>query len=308
MRHYLFGIQEEENTFHMIKYSIIIPHKNIPQLLQRCIESIPLNSDIEIIIIDDNSNSDTIKQLSKLEKRYPNISWIYTKEGKGAGYARNIGLEQAKGKWIIFADADDFFEKNFIKVLDHHYKDDEDIIYFTTRSVDNNTLQPVENRMNIIPYIQKNKIQKLRYCHYVPWGKMLKQNFIRNNNILFEEVLASNDVFFSVSTGIKAKKINAYNECIYISTVRKDSLFFLDTIEKLNAKITVSKHVNELYRLHGLYLYRYNRFELISKYKKLSFPLFRQELYRFFKEEPILGIFLDIARFYKSRIFSFLKK
>ena len=41
----------------MINYSIIIPHKNIPQLLQRCLDSIPVRDDVQVIVVDDNSDS-----------------------------------------------------------------------------------------------------------------------------------------------------------------------------------------------------------------------------------------------------------
>ena len=42
------------------KYSIIIPHKNIPVLLQRCLDSIPIRDDIQIVIVDDNSSSEIV--------------------------------------------------------------------------------------------------------------------------------------------------------------------------------------------------------------------------------------------------------
>ena len=43
-----------------IKYSIIIPHKNIPQLLQRCLDSIPFRGDVQVIVVDDNSDSSIV--------------------------------------------------------------------------------------------------------------------------------------------------------------------------------------------------------------------------------------------------------
>lgn len=43
-----------------INYSIIIPHKNIPQLLQRCLDSIPIRDDVQVIVVDDNSDTDKV--------------------------------------------------------------------------------------------------------------------------------------------------------------------------------------------------------------------------------------------------------
>lgn len=53
----------------MINYSIIIPHKNISSLLRRCLDSIPERDDLEIIVVDDNSNEKTIKDLQSIQKR-----------------------------------------------------------------------------------------------------------------------------------------------------------------------------------------------------------------------------------------------
>lgn len=98
----------------MIKYTIIIPHHNIPELLKRCIDSIPNNPEIQIIVVDDNSKDgdNYLKKYSFLNR--DNLLFISTKEGRGAGYARNIGLSKARGKWLLFADADDFFTNNFL--------------------------------------------------------------------------------------------------------------------------------------------------------------------------------------------------
>ena len=91
----------------MINYSVIIPHHNIPALLQRCLDSIPERDDIQIIVVDDNSDSNKVdfKKFPGIGRR--NVEIYYTKEGKGAGFARNVGLKYAKGRYLIFADADD---------------------------------------------------------------------------------------------------------------------------------------------------------------------------------------------------------
>ena len=73
-------------------YSIIIPHKNTPRLLERCLCSIPTWDEIQIIIIDDNSNSESVDFSHFPGNGRKNTEVLFTKEGKGAGYARNIGL------------------------------------------------------------------------------------------------------------------------------------------------------------------------------------------------------------------------
>lgn len=103
-----------------------------PRLLERCLCSIPTWDEIQIIIIDDNSNSESVDFLIS-GKRQKNTEVLFTKEGKGAGYARNIGLSHARGKWIIFADADDFFTADCFTILNEYMDSPHEVIYFNVR-------------------------------------------------------------------------------------------------------------------------------------------------------------------------------
>ena len=110
-----------------IKYSIIIPHKDTPDLLQQCLDSIPVRMDTEVIVIDDDSNPEKVdfNNFPRWKGKY--YSTIFTKKGLGAGYARNVGLEHANGKWVIFSDADDYFLPSFDNILNEN-------LYFQDRS------------------------------------------------------------------------------------------------------------------------------------------------------------------------------
>ena len=111
-----------------INYSIIIPHKNIPQLLQRCLDSIPIRDDVQVIVVDDNSDTDKANFDNFPKQKGKNYEYYLTKEGKGAGYARNVGLEHAKGKWVMFSDADDYFLPSFDNILNENQTSNADIL------------------------------------------------------------------------------------------------------------------------------------------------------------------------------------
>lgn len=211
-------------------YSIIIPHKNTPVLLHRCLTSIPQREDIEVIIVDDNSNSSFVDFNNFPGIDRSDVKIFFTEEGKGAGFARNIGTKNATGKWLIFADADDFFLKSFLAVIDFHKNSDADIVFFNSRSVFSDTLKPA-NRNNDINFLIKNYLQgnrnsenKLRYMFYYPYSKMVKRELVFNHKILFDEIKVTNDVWFAVMIGYYAKKILADDKPIYCVTVRPNSL------------------------------------------------------------------------------------
>jgi hypothetical protein len=82
--------------------------------LERRLYSIPRRQDVQINIVSDNS--DPVVNFSGL--RRPHTEAIFTKKEKGAGHARNIGLERAAGRLLLFAGADDFFNYCIHDILD----------------------------------------------------------------------------------------------------------------------------------------------------------------------------------------------
>jgi len=215
-----------------INYSIIIPHKNIPELLQRCLDSIPRREDIQIIVVDDNSDPDKVDFKNFPGLSDPFIEVVFTKEGKGAGYARNIGLTKAIGEWLLFADADDFYNYCINDILDEYVNSDADIIFFKHNSLDSasyTTTYRTTFQNTFIDYWFTLEVQKkadilLRYKHTSVCAKFFKKSFIDRNSILFDEVYISNDVTFAYLAGFYAHSIYADSRALYCATVRQGSI------------------------------------------------------------------------------------
>lgn len=241
-----------------INYSIIIPHKNIPHLLQRCLDSIPRREDIQIIIVDDNSDSERVDFNHFPGAGDPRIEVYLTKEGKGAGYARNVGLRYAKGKWLLFADADDYYTKNAWPLLDQYLHVNVDIIYFGVDCVDSNTLLPASRNLKnnaIITSFLKNENNSetlLRYTCWEPWNKMWNKNFVLKNNLYFDEIPRGNDAMFVLKGGDKAYKIEAIDKPIYTVTYRSQSISHALTKETLISSLLLKIRINRFYNVRRL--------------------------------------------------------
>ena len=210
-------------------YSIIIAHYDIPDLLMRCLKSIPVSEDIQVIVVDDKSpDADTyLERYPELSRPY--LEFIRASKNGGAGYARNIGLDHAKGKWLLFADADDFFVGNMYDIINTHVDSDADVIYFQKRAVysdDINRKSPRSGYLDRIMdiYLKTGDELPVRTRHHVPWGKMIKKSLIENYNIRFDEIKYSNDLLFSTYVGCYAKKIKAVDNILYIVTFRESSM------------------------------------------------------------------------------------
>ena len=212
-------------------FSIIIPHHNIPDLLQRCLDSIPDVPDVQVIVVDDNSSADKVDfdHFPGLERRYTEC--IFDKEGGGAGHARNIGLRHADGKWLVFADSDDFFTKDAFDIFSSHKEDVANIILFKANSVDSDDYSPSDRHIELNKYIDSvvsgdmSMTQGL-LAKPVPWCKMFRRDYIQGYKILFDETMASNDVMFVARSvcWTESTYLAVCTETVYTVTSRADSL------------------------------------------------------------------------------------
>ena len=209
-------------------FSIIIPHKEIPDLLMRCLQSIPVSEDIQVIVVDDNSaDADTyLERYPELSRPY--LEFIRTTKGGGAGYARNVGLEHAKGKWLMFADADDFYVDDMYSIICSYVDSDSDAIYFKKKSVLSEDISIITERCshvnkNIDNFLSNGDEWPIRAQMYVPWGKMVKRDVMVKHDIRFDEVMYADDAYCSLQIGYYARTIQVVNRVLYVVTSRPDS-------------------------------------------------------------------------------------
>ncbi len=234
-----------------IKYSIIIPHKNSSGLLLKLLSTIPDDDSYQVIIVDDNSNQEHVAAL-KEHKFCNNVEIHFNPQGGGAGKARNIALSKAKGKWLLFSDADDYFTPSLNEQLEKYYNSDKDIIYFgcTSKYIDTGeTAYRHERLMVLVDGYLANPCPEsedmLKYHHTGPVCKLIRKEIVDTYKLKFDEVIASNDVFFAVNAAYRAKSIDATSEPIYVITVSKGSLMNTFSKEVFTARFEVALRVND---------------------------------------------------------------
>lgn len=214
----------------MTLFSVIVPHYNSVSQLNRLIESIPVDDSIQLIVIDDKSTENTAPVESAVNLR-GGLFLHNTTDIKGAGTCRNLGLKQTIGKWLLFADADDYFLEGAFDILKNYSDAIEDIIYFSPISRYSDTGEAAKRHIPfeklVRDYIETssaNSEMLLRYKFMVPWSKMIRNEMIKENRITFDEVPASNDVMFSMKTAYHARTIAASSQQIYCVTCASDTL------------------------------------------------------------------------------------
>ena len=258
-------------------FTIIIPHYDIPDLLMRCLRTIPVREDIQVIVVDDCSPGADHYQTEYPELSRPYLEFCHTSVGGSAGRARNTGLDHAKGKWLIFIDADDFFVEGMTSILEEARNKTEDILFYNYRVVKSSDLATPGVRNWYSKYFEeytkdKNE-ERFRYKFEPLYGKLFNRQFVEKNQIRFDETSHSNDVGFSFKCGTLAESIAIIDKPFFVITEREGSLASSQftgkkpSIQEYTARMSVAL---ETVRFKDLHHVRTD----YATYKSYSYPFF----------------------------------
>lgn len=180
-------------------FSVIIPVYNIEKQLKRCIDSFIHQTvdDFELILVDDGSTDRSGEICDLYAKKYRNIQVIHQKNA-GVSSARNAGLDEASGKYIVFADSDDFVDQD---LLAKFAKSDADLLiagfcdYYHGEIIKTISQQSskwsLDSNLGIQQYL--NSVGSV-----FVWGKRYKKSIIEQNSLHFQENLIINeDIIFN---------------------------------------------------------------------------------------------------------------
>ncbi len=232
-----------------VKVSVIIPVYNAEKYIGECLDSLRKQTlkNIEIICVDDGSDDGTLEILQQYAARDKRIK-VFCQENKYAGVARNFGMDNARGRYLLFLDADDFFEEKLIeKIYWEAERCQAEIVLFGGQSYDDSTkeIKPMPWLLNTsvlpkeVPFSCKDTNGMLLSAFSpAPWTKLFRRDFVRRNRLRFQELQNSNDVFFVFCATCLASKITYLDEkLVYYrrnsgsslqSTKKKHPLCFLE--------------------------------------------------------------------------------
>ena len=212
-----------------MKLSIIIPMFNSEKYIEKCINSIQNQKikNLEIIIVNDGSNDKSFEICYKIAKNFKNIKLI-NKNNEGQGIARNIGIQNATGKYIMFLDSDDYLEKKsligLIEFLDNNQFD----LYIGNWKLEYKNKKVINERKGEKSvYINNNNANEIYENIIWPkekndWGstscgKIYSREIIEKNKIRFksEREYLSEDLLFNIEYIQCIKKIYISSRVIF---------------------------------------------------------------------------------------------
>lgn len=205
----------------MPKFSIIIPVYNVEKYIKKCIDSV-INQeyqDFEIILVNDGSKDKSGEICNEYEKIDNRVTVIHEKNS-GVSTARNIGINNANGTYIIFLDSDDSLKEEALTKLNNIIEENRNIdciLFNMDNRLQNKIYKEDELTQLIIKLIITEKINP-------PWNKIYKRSIIKEKNILFDNnIQIGEDLLFSITYFSYAKDVYVLNEELYNYTIDNDN-------------------------------------------------------------------------------------
>lgn len=271
----------------MKKVSIIIPCYNVELFIKDCIKSILtqnlVEKEFEIIIVNDGSTDQSLKIAEELAKNIVNII-VYSHENKGLGGARNTGIENAVGEYVLFLDADDRLLPGVLpKLLDLAKINDLDILEFSAQGIN-------EKGKLIYHYSNKSEVyfSGFSYYHNVRYmnsacNKLYNRNFLMVNKLFFLENIFIEDFEFNTRCLAKAQRLKATD--IVGSQFYQSSNSITRTSEKNKREKMISDLITVLEKTKESYQFESNTKEKERYYSERLSYITTTLFYQLFKNK-----------------------
>lgn len=253
------------------KVSIVLPIYNVEKYIERSIHSLLTQtySNIEIIMVDDGSTDDSLKVMKKLRKTDNRIK-IFAQKNLGSGLARQKGVDNSTGEYIVFVDPDDYLEKDSIKNninIMKNIRPDVIVNGYTTQFLNRlGKISTIETKPTLLGLYNRNQFIEnfimFSEINIRPlWNKMYKKDFLIKNNITFGNQPVGQDAIFNF-------EVYKHVESIYLD----DSVYYFYDNTRVNSAVkkynsdrfiydkNIANKLKELFRYwNKLHEYKYRQ-------------------------------------------------
>ena len=291
-----------------------MPVYNIEKYLRESLDSILSQSfrKFECICVDDGSSDSSLQILHAYARLDERIRVIH-QNNKGAGNARNVGMENAKGEYIVFLDGDDLFERDLLQcAVKQIEKYQADIVAFGFNAFDDDGNVHERKSFHIEWLKEKKPVFNYKDCpnsimsiiNPTPWNKIYSSAFLRKTRVRFEEITSSNDITFAAVSVAMAERIAVIDNVLlhyrigHDGTITKtkstkldNSVRAIDSAEEQVRKLPYFDDIrNSVIRfVIGNYIFTWTHY-VVDKHEK------RAELFFNHMKERMLSYGADISR------------
>lgn len=221
---------------HQLRLSFILPCYNVAPYIGACLDSL-LNQDIpqnnyEIICVNDCSTDDTRNIILNYEKNYPNVRLVDHTVNSKSGPSRNTGMENARGQYIWFVDADDMIKPQVLsRLLGICELDELDELFFNFDAInDTGEVIQVSQKFENLQVV----LSGLEYVHRffsgrlsdisIIWHQIYRREILLDNHFRFPETNMGEDGPFAWRTLLFAKNVKSIEDSCYIYRCNNNSM------------------------------------------------------------------------------------
>lgn len=237
--------------------SIIIPVYNVEKYLEQCLGSIidiKYQNNIEIILVNDGSTDNSPIICQKYAELYPNIKLI-SQKNSGLSEARNTGIMNANGEYLLFLDSDDFlFDEILDKILFYLKNYEKDLFIGRAYKYFGNFNQMQLSQIDynfpddINPDVAFDKLNSIKNFWFAAWLIIIKRDFLISNELFFKKGILHEDELWVPSVFIKAESIGFLNFGFYCYRLnRKGSIVSNTNIKREFDKLIVASELSKFY-------------------------------------------------------------
>ena len=215
------------------RFSAVVPVYNVAPYLDRCVQSL-LNQDYEayeIILVDDGSTDGSEDICDAYAGQNENIRVFHDKYSKGPSSARNIGIKEARGEYILFVDADDCASVNMCSTLEHRLSRDKqvDMISFDALREEGDSrehMRRIQTDRTEVFTGREYLLQayKKRNMNVQVWMYAFRREFLNREQLFFKEGILHEDVEFMPRVIMQAKQILSVPDVLYCYKIRQGSI------------------------------------------------------------------------------------
>ncbi len=205
--------------------SLIIPVYNVRDYLRKCLDSVAAQTypHLEVIIVNDGSPDDSLEIALEYTAKYPHFS-CYTIENRGLGGARNYGMEQARGDYILFLDSDDYIAPHCVEqLMAAALENGSDLVVCNCHDVreDGSILLSCENRYRNASTTLSQE-PELLFNRVCAWGKLYKRELLEGfsyvSRVWYEDMRLTPKLY------LHAKKITYIDDFLFFYVQREGSI------------------------------------------------------------------------------------
>lgn len=264
-----------------VKVSVLVPVYNVSKFIERCAVSLfeQTFDDIEFIFVDDCSPDNSVAILTDVIKRYPKrqskVRIISHQSNRGLAGARNTGVENAAGEFILHVDSDDYIEKNMVQLMyNKAIESDADVVLCDFFLEWANSSKVVSQNYSEDKFEFVNLILQNRSTPAV-WNKMFKRILYTENNIknplginLGEDLVTTPKLIY------KAKKIVKVHKPLY-HYMQINGVSYTKTVSNKNISdvVNVMRNLTDYFANEGIIAKLEHSFTIGKIKKKLEFIL-----------------------------------